>query len=83
MSNRPPTMNVGSRKAVSIGELSQKILKISGKAICPAYDHQKPTGPVGRTADIDRARSVLLWQPKIDLDTGLRSTYAWAENRLA
>jgi nucleoside-diphosphate-sugar epimerase len=81
-SNPPLTVNVGSDKPVSIRELAEKIIEISGKDIEAKYDPSKPIGPLSRTADVTRARRVLGWSLKISLEEGLRMTYAWAERRL-
>ena len=78
-SNPPITINVGSDKTVTIGLLAEKIVKLSGKYIKVVYDPTKPVGPRSRTADITKAKALLKWKPRIDLDEGLRRTYAWAE----
>jgi nucleoside-diphosphate-sugar epimerase len=40
--------------------------------------HPLPTGdPKARQPDISRARTVLGWEPTIDLATGLRETLAY------
>ena len=81
-SNPPAVVNVGSDKAVSIGELAEKIVRLSAKNMEIEYDTGKPVGPTSRTANIARARARLDWQPKVSLEEGLKRTYAWAEKRL-
>lgn len=75
-------VNIGSGKAVTIGSLAEQIIKISGKKIQPKYDPNKPVGPISRTADITKAKAILGWQPKVNLEEGLRRTYIWLEKRL-
>jgi GDP-D-mannose 3',5'-epimerase len=81
-SNPPLIVNVGSDEPVSIGELAEMIVEISGKDIEIKYDPSKPVGPLSRTAEIKKAREALGWSPKVSLEDGLRETYAWAEKKL-
>ncbi|MDI6814838.1 MAG: NAD-dependent epimerase/dehydratase family protein, partial [Dehalococcoidales bacterium] len=76
------TLNIGSGKAVSIRTIAEKVVEVSGKNIGIKYDLSKPVGPISRTADITKARTLLNWQPRVTLDEGLNQTYAWAEKRL-
>jgi len=81
--SRPPlVVNVGSDKPVSIRELSRRIVKISRKAVRVQFDPSKPTGPLSRTAEISKAKTILQWQPTIGLNEGLERVYAWVGRRL-
>jgi len=80
--NSPLTVNIGSGKATSIKEIAEKIIRISGKEIKPRYDLEKPVGPISRTAEINKAKTLLNWQPKISLDEGLKRTYFWIKKQL-
>lgn len=73
-------INIGSDRLISINELAQLIIKISGKDIVPQHIYDKPQGVRGRNADISLARRVLGWEPKISLEDGLLRTYRWAES---
>lgn len=75
-------VNVGSDQQVPIRAMAEKIVKISGKGISMKYDPSKPVGPISRTADISKAKTLLDWYPKTSLDEGLKRTYAWIEKRL-
>jgi GDP-D-mannose 3',5'-epimerase len=78
----PVVVNIGSGKPVPIKVLVEKIIAISGKDIQPNYDPTKPVGPLSRTADISRARSLLGWEPSVSLEDGLQRTFRWVEMRL-
>lgn len=67
---------------LSVKALVEKIVEISGKAIEPLYDPSKPVGPLSRTADVGRAKSLLGWEPRVSLDEGLRQTFRWVETKL-
>ena len=73
----PLTVNIGSGKATSIKEIAEKIIEISGKNIRPIYDPKKPVGPLSRTANIAKAKTLLNCQPKVSIEEGLKRTYYW------
>jgi len=75
----PLVANIGSGRGASIKEIAEKIIKISGKEIKPRYDISKPVGPISRTADITRVKQSLNWEPKINLEEGLKRTYSWVQ----
>ncbi|MEM2956654.1 MAG: NAD-dependent epimerase/dehydratase family protein [Candidatus Pacearchaeota archaeon] len=78
-SNYTKPVNIGSDRLVTINELADIIIKISGKKITKIYDKTKPVGVIGRNADLTIARKVLKWEPKISLEEGLAKTYRWIE----
>ena len=77
------TVNMGSTEEVTIKELAEMIIEISGKKITPKYDRTKPTGVLRRLPDLSRAQKTLGWKPKTKLADGLAKTYEWAEKRLS
>jgi len=72
-------INIGSDRLVTIDELADIIIKISGKNIVKKYDPTAPQGVRGRNADISLARKVLGWEPGVTLEEGLTRTYKWIE----
>lgn len=74
-------LNIGSERLVSIDELADMIILISGKRIQKEHDLSKPQGVRGRNADIDLARKCLNWEPEITLEEGLKETYDWIAAR--
>ena len=75
-------INIGSDRLVTIDELADRIIKISGKKITKTYDLSAPQGVRGRNADIVLARKVLSWEPKVALEDGLAETYKWVEAKV-
>jgi len=75
----PLTVNIGSGKATSIKEIAEKIIEISGKNIKPIYDPKKLVGPLSRTANIAKAKTLLNCQPKVSIEEGLKRTYCWIQ----
>jgi len=74
-------LNIGSDRLVSIDELADITIKISGKNIAKDYDLSAPQGVRGRNADITLARKIIGWEPKVSLEEGLARTYKWIEEQ--
>jgi len=72
-------INIGSERLVTIDQLADMVIKISGKKIAKKYDLTAPQGVRGRNADISLARKALCWEPKVSLEEGLAKTYRWIE----
>jgi len=75
-------LNIGSDTLVTIDELADKIIKISGKIISKKYDTTAAQGVRGRNADLDLVKKILGWEPKISLEEGLAKTYKWIEEQV-
>jgi nucleoside-diphosphate-sugar epimerase len=73
----PLIVNVGSPSAVTIDDLANRIIDLTGKRIEIKHDRTKPTSPPGRIASIEKARAELNWGPRVSLDEGLVRTYNW------
>jgi len=78
--NKP--VNIGSDRLVTIDELADIIIKISGKDIKKKHDLAAPQGVRGRTADLTIARKIIGWEPKVSLEEGLEKTYRWIEMKV-
>jgi len=72
-------MNIGSDRLVTIDQLADMIIKISGKKITKKYDPTAPQGVRGRNADLTLVKKVLNWKPQATLEEGLEKTYKWIE----
>jgi nucleoside-diphosphate-sugar epimerase len=75
-------VNIGSDRLITIDELADIIIKISGKKITKSYDPTKPQGVRGRNADLSLARKEIGWKPLVSLEEGLRTTYEWIERKV-
>jgi GDP-L-fucose synthase len=67
---------VGTGTDLTIAELADKIARVVGFSGAIRFDTSKPDGTPRKVLDISRLRA-LGWQPRIDLDTGIRTTYQW------
>jgi len=75
-------VNIGSDRLVTIDELADMIIEISGKQITKKYDLTAPQGVRGRNADLTLVRNKISWEPKVSLEEGLEKTYKWIEKKI-
>jgi len=73
-------LNIGSNQLISISELADIIIAISGKQITKTFDLSGPQGVRGRNADLVKIKQLLDWSPKITYKEGLEKTYRWIES---
>lgn len=64
--------NIASGKSISINELANLIIKLSGLDLEPLYSDARPGDIRQSRADISRAREALGFEPSIDLEEGIR-----------
>lgn len=76
-SDHDEPINIGSDRLVTINELTDIVIKASGKTLSKEYDLTKPQGVRGRNADLTLVKKVLGWEPKISLEEGMTNTYNW------
>lgn len=70
--------NIGSGKGTSIKNLVNIINKnISNKNLKVKWDISKPRGDLKRVLDISRAKKLLNFFPKTNLETGIKKTINW------
>jgi nucleoside-diphosphate-sugar epimerase len=75
-------VNIGSDRLVSIDELADMIIKISGKTVTKEYDLTAPQGVRGRNADLTLVRNKIGWEPRVSLEEGMEKTYKWIEMKV-
>jgi nucleoside-diphosphate-sugar epimerase len=75
-------VNIGSDRLVTINDLADIAIGISGKKIEKTHNLKAPQGVRGRNADLTLVKKELGWKPKISLEEGLRKTYVWIEEQL-
>lgn len=75
-------LNLGTDRLVTIDELIDLVSEIAGKKLRKQHDLSKPQGVRGRNSDNTLLNQVLGWEPSIDLEEGLKTTYKWVEGEL-
>jgi nucleoside-diphosphate-sugar epimerase len=72
------TFNIGNpRSAVTIYDLAQRIRRISGTSVDIVFQPLHYADVELRIPNVEKARSVLGWEPLVELDEGLEKTIAW------
>ncbi len=61
---------------LTIREISEMVSEVVGYEGEVRWDTSKPDGTPQKVLDVSRIRA-LGWEPEIDLESGLRDTYAW------
>lgn len=74
-------INIGSEEMISINNLAQYIIDISGKEVY-INNVKGPQGVRGRNSDNRLIENVLGWKPAEQLYTGLIKTYNWIESEI-
>jgi len=71
-SNEHFPVNIGNPTEFTILECARRVLAVTGSKSAIRYEPLPQDDPKQRCPDITRAKTLLGWQPKIDLETGLR-----------
>src|SRR6476469_4959981 len=74
MSDYHQPVNVGNPDEMTLIDLAEKIVQLTGVASEIVFEGLPTDDPKVRQPDITRAREILGWEPKISLDEGLRRT---------
>jgi GDP-L-fucose synthase len=72
-------INIGWGRDETIGELAHTISRVVGFKGTLWFDTSKPDGTPRKLLDTSKL-SALGWSPKIELETGIRTTYEWFLN---
>jgi len=76
-------VNLGNPYEISIRELAEKILKITKSRSKIVYKTLPQDDPVRRCPDIALAKKRLSWQPKTNLEEGLKKTVEYFKRILS
>ncbi len=70
-------VNIGNPSEVTLLELAKIIKRITGSRSEIVFKDLPVDDPKVRQPDINRAKSLLSWEPKVSLEDGLQKTIAW------
>src|SRR6202030_4270641 len=76
-------VNIGNPKEFTILECAQMVLQVTGSKSQIRYEPLPQDDPKQRCPDITKARQELEWEPKIDLETGLRRSLDYFKKAVA
>jgi len=81
------TTNVGSGSEVSIKELAERVISLTGRKVEIVFDASRlrpSRSEVDRLlADNSKVKSLVGWEPKVSLDEGLKLTIDWVADHFS
>ncbi len=78
----PGPVNIGNPGEFTMLELAEKIIKLTGSKSQLRYQPLPADDPKQRQPDITLAREKLKWEPKVNLEDGLKETIAYFRKAL-
>jgi GDP-L-fucose synthase len=75
-----PLINIGCGEDRTIRELAVVVHRGVGFDGEISWDNTKPDGMPRKLLDVSRLRA-LGWSPRVDLETGIKTTYEWYLNQ--
>jgi dTDP-glucose 4,6-dehydratase len=76
-------VNIGNPDEFTIVECAELVLKVTGSKSRIHYQPLPQDDPKQRRPDITKARQLLGWEPKVDLETGLRLSLEYFKKAVA
>ena len=83
LSNESDPVNIGNPTEITIREFAERINTLTNNPAGIRFEPLPMDDPRQRQPDISKARRVLGWEPKVQLQEGLERTVAWFAERLA
>jgi dTDP-glucose 4,6-dehydratase len=75
-------VNIGNPHEMTLLELAKRIMRLAGSRSEIIFRPLPVDDPKVRQPDIGRARALLGWEPRVDIDEGLRLTLDWFREKL-
>lgn len=73
-SNQHGPINIGNPQEYTMNELAEKIIELTGSRSEIVYKELPSDDPLQRRPDISKAKELIGWEPKVDVDEGLKKT---------
>ena len=75
-------VNMGSDEAITMTQLADMLIKISGKQITKKYLPAGPAGCMRRNSDNTKIMKLTGWKPNYSLEQGLRNTFEYVKSQV-
>ena len=75
-------MNIGNPQEMTLLELAKRIIRLTGSRSEIQFHPLPADDPKVRQPDITRARTRLGWEPRVEVEDGLRRTLEWFRQKL-
>jgi dTDP-glucose 4,6-dehydratase len=73
-------VNIGNPNEITMNDFAQEIIKLTGTDQKIVYLPLPQDDPKQRQPNIDKAKAILKWEPKINREDGLRITFEYFKN---
>ncbi|KQN34713.1 NAD-dependent dehydratase [Pedobacter sp. Leaf41] len=73
-------MNIGNPDEITIKQFCEEIIKLTGTTQKIVYHNLPQDDPKQRRPNIEKAQSILGWEPKVNRAEGLKLTYAYFQS---
>ncbi len=75
-------VNIGNPQEMTLLALAERVIALTGSRSPIVFRPLPEDDPRVRQPDIGRARAVLGWEPRVDVDEGLRHTLKWFRDKI-
>ncbi|MCF8464127.1 MAG: SDR family oxidoreductase [Flavobacteriales bacterium] len=75
LSDYAEPVNIGNPDEITISQFAEEIIKLTGTTQKVIYKDLPVDDPMQRQPNIDKARAILNWEPKVSRAEGLKITY--------
>jgi dTDP-glucose 4,6-dehydratase len=82
LSSENDPINIGNPREMTIAEIAQTIIRMTGSSSTIVYKPLPTDDPKQRRPDITRARTLLNWEPKVELEEGLVKTIEYFRTKV-
>jgi dTDP-glucose 4,6-dehydratase len=82
LSSENDPINIGNPREMTIEEIATTIIRMTGSKSKIVYRPLPTDDPKQRRPDITRARTLLKWEPKVDLEQGLIKTIEYFQHKV-
>jgi dTDP-glucose 4,6-dehydratase len=82
LSSENDPINIGNPREMTIAEIANTIIKMTGSSSRIIYKPLPTDDPKQRRPDITRARTLLKWEPKVELEEGLIKTIEYFRGKV-
>jgi GDP-L-fucose synthase len=79
--NGPEPVNLGSGYEISIKDLAEMIVRLTGYRGKLVWQTDKPNGQPRRGLDISRAKQYFGWEARVPFEEGMRRTIEWYQTQ--
>ena len=75
-------VNIGNPQEISLLQLAEAVKRLTGSKSKIVFRPLPEDDPKVRRPDITRAKKLLKWQPKVDLEEGLKKTITYFRSKV-